>query len=83
MKFRQNPLVQLKGAIRTEGSLTKVKEEQLGIETWQFADRVSFVQVIQLKGKARTNVNGSIEFQACTDEKCLPNAVINFQIPIE
>ena len=83
VKFRQNPLVQLKGAIRAEGSLTKVREEQLGIESWQFADRVSFVQVIELKGKVKTSVTGSIEFQVCTDEKCLPNAVINFQVPIE
>ena len=83
VKFRQNPLLQLKGAIRTEGSLTKVKEELLGIESWQFADRVSFVQVIELKGKVKSNVNGSIEFQACTDEKCLPKAVVNFQFPIE
>ena len=83
VKFRQNPLVQLKGTLRAEGALAKVREEQLGVESWQFADRVSFVQIIELKGKVRTNVNGSIEFQACTDEKCLPNAVINFQIPVE
>ena len=83
IRFRQNPLIQLKGALRTEGSLSKIKEEELGIESWQFADRVSFVQVIELKGKVKTSVNGSVEFQACTDEKCLPNAVINFQVPVE
>jgi Disulphide bond corrector protein DsbC len=83
VKFRANPLVQFKGFIKTEGSLTRVKEETLGIEAWQFADRVSFVQVIELKGKVKTNLNGSIEFQACTDEKCLPNAIVNFKVPIE
>ena len=83
VKFHQNPLLQLKGRIRTEGNLTKVKEEVLGIEAWQFANKVSFVQIVELKSKVKTNVNGSIEFQACTDEKCLPPMTVSFQVSLE
>jgi hypothetical protein len=83
VKFRQNPLIKFKGGIRTEGALTKVREELLGIESWQFAERVSFVQVIELKGKVKTHLNGTVEYQACTEDKCLPNAVVNFQVSLE
>ena len=83
IQFTKNPLISLKGKIKEQGDLKKRKEETLDIESWLYEGEVSFVQLIETKGKAKTNVNGNIEFQVCTDEKCLPPATISFSIPLK
>jgi hypothetical protein len=82
IQFRKNPLIRLQGNPIEKGQLKKVKEEVLGTEAWQFAGEVSFVQVVELKNKAKTTVAGSVAFQACTDEKCLPPKTIEFSIAL-
>ncbi|MGB8190268.1 MAG: hypothetical protein WCF67_00045 [Chitinophagaceae bacterium] len=84
IRFQANPLVQLKGAIKESGTLQKVKEEALGIEAWQYSNKLTYVQIVEVKTPSvKTNVGGSVVFQACTDEKCLPPATVTFQILLE
>lgn len=83
IKFGRNPFVELRGPVKEFGDMHKITEPELESESWQFAEEVSFVQVVRLKKKKiKTNLTGTIEFQACTDKHCLPAKTIKFEIPL-
>jgi len=83
--FAENPLLVIKGPAKEVGEMEKYKEEVLGIEQYQYARKVEFVQVVKLKVNAsvRTNVSGSLTFQTCTNEKCLPPETTHFTVALE
>lgn len=83
--FTENPLLVLKGPVKEVGEMEKYKEEVLGIEQYQYARKVEFVQVVKLKVNTsiRTNVSGNLTFQTCTNEKCLPPETTHFTIALE
>ena len=78
-----NPLLIRKGAIREVGKLEKYKDKTLGVTAYQYSGQVLFVQTVVLKAKAKTVFAGSVEFQTCDDEKCLPPQKVNFSIPLQ
>ena len=82
-KFTNNPLLKLDGKIREIGKLEKFKDEKLGISAHQYSKKVDFVQIIKLKGNAKTNVSGSVEYQTCDDKKCLPPKTVNFSVDLK
>lgn len=82
IKFNANPLIKLTGKIKETGKLEKFHDAKLGLSANQYAEKVDFVQVVTLKGKAKTNINGTVEFQTCDDKKCLPPKKVNFSIAV-
>jgi hypothetical protein len=80
--INKNPLLTLDGKIKEQGKLEKFHDAKLEISANQYAGKVDFVQVVKLKASAKTNVTGSVEFQTCNDEKCLPPKTLNFSIAI-
>ena len=80
--FSKNPLVDLEGKVKEIGKLEKYKDEKLDISANQYSQKVTFVQKVKLKGKAKTNVSGKLEFQTCDDKKCLPPKTVNFSIAL-
>ena len=80
--FNKNPLVDLDGKLKEVGKMQKYKDEKLSISANQYSDKVTFVQRVKLKGKAKTNVTGNLEFQTCDDKKCLPPKTVNFSIAL-
>lgn len=83
IKINNNPLVIKEGKIKEIGKLEKYKDKELGISANQYSNTVSFVQKVKLKGKIKTNVSGSIEFQTCDDKKCLPPKTVTFNVPVQ
>lgn len=82
--FFKNPLISLYGPLMEKGEMEFKNYEQLGIEAFQYQDSVDFVQRFKLRIKGiKTNLSGKIEFQACTEESCLPPVTKNFAIKIE
>ena len=82
-KFTRNPVVLLQGKVKEVGKKELFKDEVVGIAAYQYEDKVDFVQQVQLKIKGKTNLNGTISFQACTNERCLPLATADFSINLE
>jgi len=80
--FNKNPLVSLDGKVKEVGKLQKFKDDKAGISANQYSHQVTFVQRVKVKGKARTNVTGKVEFQTCNDEKCLPPKTVNLSIAL-
>lgn len=83
IKFNTNPLVTLQGSAKEVGKLEKKHEALFGVDVKQFSNRVDFVQVVKLKGKVKTTLNGSVEFMSCNDRECLPPSTQKFSIPIQ
>lgn len=83
IKFNKNPFLIFSGKTEETGKLEKTKEPTLGIEAWQYANEVVFVQSVSLKNNSvKTRISGSIEFQVCTDKKCLPPTTTSFSLAI-
>ncbi|HEU4633827.1 MAG TPA: protein-disulfide reductase DsbD domain-containing protein [Flavisolibacter sp.] len=81
--FAKNPLVTLEGTIKEIGKLEQRHEELFGVDVKQFSNRVDFVQTVKIKGKAKTALNGSVEFMTCNDRECLPPQTQKFSIALK
>ena len=81
--WNQNPLVQLKGKIREVGKMERYKDVTLGVTAHQYSGQVTFVQTVELKAKVKTAISGTVEYQTCDDEKCLPPKKIPFSISLK
>jgi len=82
-QFNKNPLIALNGSVKEMGKLEKFKDKTLDVSANQYSNKVMFVQRVKMKGKAKTNVTGKLEFQTCNDEKCLPPKSVNFSIALK
>ena len=82
-KFNSNPLFKLDGNIREVGTLEKFHDKKLDLSAHQYSNKVDFVQVVKLKATAKTNFTGSVEFQTCNDERCLPPKTVNFSVALK
>lgn len=80
IKFKPNPLLNVQGKIKELGALEKWQDETTGIKANQYKDKVDFVQVVVLKGNVKTSISGSLTYQVCTDEMCLPPKTEPFSV---
>lgn len=81
--FAKNPLLVLEGTAKEVGKLDQKHEELFGVDVKQFSNKVDFVQVVKLKGKAKTSLNGSVDFMTCNDNQCLPPQTQKFSIALK
>lgn len=80
--FQANPLLTLEGKPAEQGKkITKLEEAWDGKVNF-YEKTVTFVQIVNARSKAKTSINGKIEFMVCNDELCLPPSEVNFKIPI-
>jgi hypothetical protein len=82
ISFSKNPLLTLQGKPKEEGDLEIYHEEVFGVDVYAYKDKVEFVQIIKLNAAVKTNVNGSLEYMACTNQQCLPPATVKFSVAL-
>ena len=82
IEFTQNPLIHLEGKTEEFGQLDKHFEQTLGIVQYRYSNKVDFVQIIDVKSRVKMRITGTIAYQACTDEKCLPVAEVPFSVSL-
>lgn len=80
--FNRNPLVQLDGKVKEIGNMKKVYEDAFSSEVRFYEKTVSFVQVVKVRGSAKSNLAGKVEFMVCNDSECLPPATVDFSVNI-
>ena len=80
--FKKSPLLVLDDKVKEIGKLKNVYEDAFKSQVKYFEETVTFVQVVKLKGNAKTNLAGSVEFMVCNDHECLPPATVNFRVSI-
>ncbi|MFM2139627.1 MAG: hypothetical protein RJA57_1934 [Bacteroidota bacterium] len=81
--FRSNPLLTLDGKVSESGKLEKYHDKTLDVSANQYSKIVTFTQKLKLKGNAKTSLTGSVEYQTCDDEKCLPPKTVNFTVALK
>lgn len=80
--FTRNPLLTIDGKVKEVGKLKKSYEEVFKSEVRYYEKSVNFIQVVKVKGSAKTNLIGKVEFMVCNDKECLPPAEIDFSVNI-
>jgi thiol:disulfide interchange protein DsbD len=78
--FAKSPMVVLVDDLKEIGKKEVLREKNF--TAFLYSNAVDFVQTIQLRGKVRTNISGSITVLVCDDTHCLPPRKIPFTIPI-
>jgi len=80
--FTKNPLLMLDGKVKEVGKVVKKNEEVWGGVVNYYEKAVDFVQTVKVKGSAKTNLAGKVEYMVCDNEKCLPPAETTFSVAI-
>ena len=83
IEFSKNPLLILDGKAKEVGKLEQHFETLFGVEVKQFSNKVDFVQIVKIKGKVKTSLNGSVAFMTCNDRECLPPRTQKFSIALK
>ena len=83
ISFTKNPLLQFEGPVNEVGKLEQKHEELFGVDVKQFSNKVTFVQTVKLKAKAKTAVTGTIDFMTCNNRECLPPATHKFSVALQ
>jgi hypothetical protein len=81
-EFNRNPLVSLDGKPKEVGKIKKVYEEAFSTEVRYYEKSVEFVQVVKVKGSAKSKLAGKVEFMVCNSTECLPPATVDFSVSI-
>lgn len=81
--FSANPLVTFVNSVQEIGLREAQKVEVLEITQYYIKNRVEYVQQISLKAPVKTNVSGTLTFQACTDHQCLQPQTIPFSLSLQ
>lgn len=83
ISFTKNPLTVLDGKVKEVGQLESHFEDVFDVDTKYFNNKVEFVQVVNVRGNAKTNLAGTVEFMACNDQECLPPKSVPFSIALK
>jgi hypothetical protein len=80
--FTKNPLLTMDGKVNEVGKVIKKNEDVWGGVVNYYEKTVDFVLKVKVKGTAKTNLAGKVEFMVCNDEKCLPPSEVDFSVNI-
>jgi thiol:disulfide interchange protein DsbD len=83
INFTKNPLTALDGKVKEVGKLETHFEEVFDVDTKYFNNKVEFVQVVNVKGNAKTNLAGTVEYMTCNDKECLPPKTVPFSVALK
>ena len=83
ISYTPNPLLTVKDKATEVGKKVTKIEEVFGGKVNFYEKTVTFVQIVKGKTKAKTSLNGKIEFMVCDESLCLPPADFSFKIPID
>ena len=80
--FTKNPLLAVDGKPKEVGKMLKKYEAVFKSEVRYYENTVDFVQIVKVKGSAKTAVAGKVEFMVCNDHECLPPDEAAFKVNI-
>ena len=83
IRFTKNPLVELGNKPVAKGDLVTRHDEVFDADLKYYAGKVEFVQEITLKAPVKTSLTGTVEYMACTEEKCIKPAPEQFSVTLD
>jgi thiol:disulfide interchange protein DsbD len=83
--FANNPSIALedKGKPKEAGNRETYEDKSADVVQYQYQGTVEFTQTLTLKARGKTKVEGSITYQACTEDQCERPRTVPFSIDIE
>jgi len=78
--FTKNPLLSFDGNVKEVGKMKKVYEDAFKSEVRFYEKSVNFIQIVKVRGTAKTNLAGKVEFMVCDDKQCLPPTEVPFAV---
>jgi DsbC/DsbD-like thiol-disulfide interchange protein len=81
--FVKSPLLNLSGTPKETGKKETYTDPTAGIVQYQYGGAVDFVETIVLKATVKTMITGTITYQACTAEMCLPPKTVSFSVELQ
>jgi len=82
ISFSKNPLLVVTGIPKEIGKKEKYEDDNAGIVQYQYGGTLDFIETISLKAAVKTSVTGTITYQVCNSDMCLPAKTIPFTIAI-
>ncbi|MDB5159570.1 MAG: sugar transporter [Mucilaginibacter sp.] len=79
--FVKVPELTLVGQLLENGKKEIYTIKEAGITNYEYADKVEFIQKITVKPGLK-EIKGTITYQTCTHDHCLPERTISFTVPI-
>lgn len=83
ISLKANPLIVKQGAAKEVGKLEKVFDKNFNTNVLYYSDKVQFVQTVKVRGGAKTNLSGTVEYMVCDDSQCLPPAKKTFDLKLQ
>ena len=80
--FTKNPLVTLVGNTKEVGKLQTIHDKNFGVDVKYYSNKVSFTQLVKVKGNVKTNLAGEVNFMVCNDHECLPPSSTKFSVAL-
>lgn len=80
--FTKNPLTNFDGNVKENGKAIKKFESAFNQDLKYYEQQVDFVQVVKLKGNAKTSLAGKVEFTVCNETHCLPPSEVEINVNI-
>lgn len=81
--FTKNPLVTLVGKTKESGKMQTVHDKNFDMDVKYYADKVSFTQIVKVKGGVKTNLAGEVNYMVCNDHECLPPSSSKFSVALK
>lgn len=78
--FKNHPLLIISEPIKEKGEMISEKDDVSGVMIKYYTNQVDFIQTIKVKSNAKTNIEGTIDYMACTEGRCLPPVIENFNL---
>lgn len=83
LSLKKNPLVTTVGATKEIGKVEKVYDKNFQTDVLFFSGKLQLVQTVKIKGNAKTNVSGTVEYMVCDDTQCLPPVKKTFDLKLQ
>ena len=80
--FVKSPLLLLDGPVRENGKLIRKFESTWGHDVKYYEHAVDFVQTVKVKGSAKVNIAGKVEFMVCNERLCEQPSTIDIKVNI-
>lgn len=80
--YVKNPLVAINGKTAEKGNLKSVHDKNFNMDVKYYDGTVVFTQLVKVRGAAKTNISGSVEYMICNDHECLPPTKHTFSIKL-
>jgi thiol:disulfide interchange protein DsbD len=71
------------GSVKEVGKVIDDFDKATQSKSRFYSNKVEFIQIVTLKSKVKTVVNGNVEFMVCDDRQCLPPDNLKFTFRID